>query len=365
MRLLTLTILGFLPLFSHAQNIDFPKPTSEENGFKGPVKTVYELEYECPNYVEVGGAKRIMVIGFLPNQQIDFKEFYSNGKVYIRLDYEYQNDKLVQRLESYKAGDYSVLTEYKHGKVAGKWEERTYLDDEMVSLGKYEEGTLVDFETYDGERVATHARYDVENGMIHHINDDEMHPVTGEVQMRWETDFTYENEKLKQKVHFVKDYIYYKNTFEYHSNGELKQALSVDNLGDTIYLEIYHEFGKLKSRLDTKSINGEKIVHSFEYDEENNLISRTSSSMFHNDTTWSYNSDGKLITETVLRDNEKVGQRKWIYENGLITECTGTGIENYTIYYSYDKYGNCTKEMTVSEDAPVHVLYRRIYYHKK
>ncbi|MCH2232661.1 MAG: hypothetical protein MK078_00305 [Crocinitomicaceae bacterium] len=364
MRFLTLFLIGFIPLLSYGQNIDFPKATSVENGFKGPVKTVYELEYECPNYVEYGSTKRVMAIGFLPNSKIDFKEFYYDGKVYIRLDYDYNKEKLVQRTEEYKQGNYMVVTEYAHSDIDGNWEEKTYLDNELVSRGKYKRGQLIDLETYNGNKLTHHKRYDMEDGIIHHINDDEMNKKTGELQMRWETDFTYENEKLKQKVHFVRDYIYYKNTFEYHENGELMQLLSVDNNKDTIFMEKYDERGNLIWKLDTKLIKGERIVHEFKYD-KSNLVSRTSSSMFQDDTTWTYDDKNRKIKETALRDNEIMNERVWTYENDVITKCTSTGIDNYRVHYTYDGYKNCIKEMTVFEDAPVHVLYRRIYYHKK
>lgn len=347
-----------------SSHVVFPKPTSQENGYKGPVKTVYELEYECFNYVDLGETKRISAIGFLPNSKIDFKEFYHNGSAYVRVDYKYINDELSQRIERYLVGDYTFITEFIPGRKKGCWEERGYMDDALQTVEKYKQGILVESEVYNGENLVQRTRHDVENGKVHHVNEDEIHYMTGEPISRKEMDFTYENNKLKEKVYFMKDYVFYKNSYQYYNDGTLKEELSVNNGGDTIYLKHYTETGLIQWEIDTKSILNHRIKITYEYDSKKNLVSKASSSLFQNDSTWTYNNKGQLIEEIAIRDDEKVGVRTWTYENDLLVKCEGKGEENFTIQYSYDKYGNCIKEMTITENEPVHVLYRRIYYHK-
>ena len=388
-------LLSFYPIFILAQEDD-PNRYREEHlrnlGItpKGKVKSVEKFiyHYDTKNGKEVKIFPKNAKVERMPVHSrylfdkkrniIEFYNYYTDGKLFQKIFYQYNVDNLLTKADEYK---YIEENNPQHT------EEEIFYEGKVMISKKYKiDGNLFEIRMlfdknkrkkaiseYRNNTLINKNKYSYNNkGNITYEKNKSMSLLGDEAYDTWYT-YTKEGTLLAEKKECYSMFCFY-TTYQYLANNEVYEETTYttplhdekdisdkrtryyiyDSKGAIVEIQTY----KGEEFRSYHCMENEKEVESYSYFLEGEVIK----------TLFSYNKDNQLIKEenfNLLTGDFTSGTYYTYDEKGNLLQIDDGQIPspNRTIYH-YDKFNNCTEEIWYKNNKPAAIVERIFTYYQ-
>ena len=388
-------LLSFYPIFVLAQEDD-PNRYREEHlrnlGItpQGKVKSVEKFiyHYDSINGKEVKIFPKRAKVERMPVHSryifdkkgniIEFYNYYTDGKLFQKILYQYNMDNLLTKADEYKyeeennpqhteeeifyEGKEIISKKYKIDGVLSKVEMLFDKNKRKEAILEYRNDTLINKNKYSYNS----------KGNITYEKNKSMSLLGDEAYDTWYT-YTKEGTLLAEKKECYSMFCFY-TTYQYLANDEVYEETTyttppsdekdISNKKTKYY--IYDSKGAIVEIQTYKGdefrsyhcMENDKEVETYSYFLEGEVIK----------TLFSYDKDNQLIKEenfNLLTGNFTSGTYYTYDEKGNLLQISDkpTSSPNRTIYY-YDKFNNCTEEIYYKNNKPAAIVERIFTYYQ-